>query len=136
MQLQSDISNIIIMALLHERRSRRLSTFPAGMMVTYQTNMGLASPVAATAGQGLVRFLCRGCTVLPPLSFFMDGGPIGGFKGGGSFVYGVSPGAMVFGRSSINALLKSQGLYFSCGHKTFSEIIHHMNEFPVSSERT
>ena len=103
--------------------------------MTYQTKTRSASLVAVTVGEGLIGVRC-GCSVLSPLSLFLYGGPMGGFKGGGSFVYGVSPGAGVFGRSSINALLKSQGLYFSCGHKAFSEIIHHMNEFPVSNEHT
>ena len=59
------------MALLCEPRSRGLSTFPVGMLVTYQTNTGLASLVAVTEGEGLVGVWCCGCTVLPPLSFFI-----------------------------------------------------------------
>ena len=103
--------------------------------MTYQTNTRSASLVAETVGEGLIEVRC-GCSVLSPLSLFLYGSSTGGFKGGGSFVYGVSPGAMIFGQSSINTLLKSQGLCFSCGHKAFSEIKHHMNEFPVSNEHT
>ena len=71
------------MALLCERRSGRLSTFPAGTLVTNQTNPGSASPVAVTAGEGLrpsSRVWCCGCTVLPPLTFFLYESPANGFK--------------------------------------------------------
>ena len=81
-----------------KRRSRRLSLFPAGTLVTYQTYAGSTSPVAVTAGEGLVGVWCCGCTVFPPLSFFLYGGPTGGFRGGGSFAYGVTPCAAVSGK--------------------------------------
>ena len=67
--------------------------------MTYQTYAGLTSPVAVTAGEGLVGVWSCGCTVFPPLSFFLYGGPMGGFEGGG-FAYGVMPCAAVFGKSS------------------------------------
>ena len=34
----------------------KMSTFPAGTLVTYQAYVGLTSPVAVTAGKGLVGF--------------------------------------------------------------------------------
>ena len=76
-------------------------------------NTRSASPVAVTADQGLVGARC-GCTVLNPLSLFLYGSPTSGFKGGGSFVYGVLPGTMVFGRSSINAHIN---------HKVFISVV-------------
>ena len=71
-------------------------------IVTNQTNVGSASPVAVTAVcSGCSDRSCQvrwcGCTVLPPLSFFLYGNPTGGFKRGGSFVYGVSSGTTVSG---------------------------------------
>ena len=59
--------------------------------MTYQTNTGMASSVAVTAGEGLVVVWCCGFTVLPPLSFFLYEGPTGGFQRGGSFVNDVLP---------------------------------------------
>ena len=75
--------------------------FPAGMLVTHQTNMGSANPVAVTAGECLIGVWC-GCTVLPPLSFFFCESPTGGFERGGSFVNGVSQGDVVFGKLSVD----------------------------------
>ena len=48
--------------------------------MTNQTNTGSASPVAVTAREGLVRVWCCGCTVLPPLTFFLYESPANGFK--------------------------------------------------------
>ena len=63
--------------------------------MTYQTYL-----VAVTAGEGFVGVWCCVCTVFLPLSFFLYGGPTGGFEGGGSFAYGVTPCAAVFGKCS------------------------------------
>ena len=58
----------------------RKSTFPAGTLVTYQDYAGSTSPVAVTAGKGLVGVRCCSCTVFPPLTFFLYGRPPGGFE--------------------------------------------------------
>ena len=42
--------------------------------------------------------LCCGGAVLPPLSFFLYEGSVGGFERGSSFANGVSRGAAVFGK--------------------------------------
>ena len=42
-------------------------TFPAGTLMTDQTYAGSTSPVAVTAGEGLLEVRCCGCTVFPPL---------------------------------------------------------------------
>ena len=69
----------------------KMSTFPAGTLVTCQAYAGSTSPVAVTAGKGLVGVWCCSCTVFPPLSFFFYGRPPGGFEGGGSFAYSAAP---------------------------------------------
>ena len=86
-------------ALLTKIKLRK-STFPAGTLVTYQAYVGSTSPVAVTAGKGLVGVWCCGCTVFPPLTFFLYGRPPGGFEGGGSFAYSATPCAAVFGKGS------------------------------------
>ena len=78
----------------------RKSMFPAGTLVTYQAYARSTSSVAVTAGKGLVGVWCYGCTVFPPLTFFLYGRPPGGFKGGGSFAYSATPCAAVFGEGS------------------------------------
>ena len=78
----------------------RKSTFPAGNLVTYQAYAGSTSPVAVTAGKGLVGVWWCGCTVFPPLTFFLYDRPPGGFEGGGSFAYSATPCAAVFGKGS------------------------------------
>ena len=55
--------------------------------MTYQAYAGSTSPVAVTAGKGLIGVWCFGCTVFPPLTFSLYGRPPGGFEGGGSFAY-------------------------------------------------
>ena len=72
-----------------------MSMFPGG---TLQTYAGLISPVAVTAIEGLIGVWYCGCNLFPYLSFFPYGGPTGGFEGGGSFAYGVTPCASVFGK--------------------------------------
>ena len=82
--------------------------------MTYQTYAGSTSVVAVTTGEGLVGVWCCGCTVFPPLSFFLYGGPSGGFKGGGSFVYSVTPSAAVFVKCSALKtadVARTQGLF-------------------------
>ena len=54
--------------------------FPAGTLVIYQTYAGSTSPVAVTAGEGLVGVWWYGCTVFLPLSFFLYGSPPGDSK--------------------------------------------------------
>ena len=76
----------------------KMSTFAAGTLVTYQAYAGLTSPVAVTAGKGLVGFGV--VAVFPPRSFFFYGRPPGGFEGGGSFAYSAAPCATVFGKCS------------------------------------
>ena len=78
----------------------RKSTFPAGMLVTYKAYAGSKNLVAVIAGKGLVGVWCYGCTIFPPLTFFLYGRPPVGFKGGGSFAYSVTPCAAVFGEGS------------------------------------
>ena len=68
--------------------------------MTHQNYAGSTSSVAVTAGEGLVGVCCCCCTIFSPLSFFLYGGPTGGFEGGGSFAYSVSPCAAVFGKCS------------------------------------
>ena len=67
--------------------------------MTYQTYAGSTGTIAVTVGEGLIGVWCCGCTVFPPLSFFLFGGRTGGFKGGASFAYGVTPCAAVVGKS-------------------------------------
>ena len=68
--------------------------------MTYQAYAGSTSSVAVTAGKGLVGVWCYGCTVFPPLTFFLYGRPPGGFEGGGSFAYSATPCAAAFGEGS------------------------------------
>ena len=75
--------------------------------------MGSTSPVAVTAGNGLVRVWC-GCTVFSPLSFFLYGRPPGGFEGGGSFANSVMLCAAVYGKWSplkMADVARSEGLF-------------------------
>ena len=84
--------------------------------MTYQTYAGSTSPVAVTAGKGLVGVWCCGCTVFPPLTFFLYGRPPGGFEGGGSFAYSATPCATVFGKGSplkMADVAPSKGLFWS-----------------------
>ena len=94
--------------------------------MTYQAYAGSTSPVAVTAGKGLVRVWCCGCTVFPPLTFFLYGRPPGGFKGGGNFAYSATPSAAVFGKGSplkmadvARTFLSRQCIKTSC-HFTFA----------------
>ena len=68
--------------------------------MTYQAYAGSTSPVAVTAGKGLIGDWCYSCTVFPPLPFFFYGRPPGGFEGEGSFAYSAAPCAAVFGQCS------------------------------------
>ena len=68
--------------------------------MTYQAYAGLTSPVAVTAGKGLIGVWCCSCTAFPPLSFFFHGRPPGGFEGGGSFAYSAAPCTTFFGKCS------------------------------------
>ena len=82
--------------------------------MTYQAYVGSTSPVAVTAGKGLVGVWSCGCTVFPPLTFFLYGRPPGGFKGGGSFAYSATPSAAVFGKGSplkMTDVARTKGLF-------------------------
>ena len=81
---------------------------------------GSTSPVAVTAGKGLVGVWSCGCTVFPPLTFFLYGRPPGGFEGGGSFAYSATACVAVFGKGS---LLK------------MADVVHTKGLFRVSLER-
>ena len=61
--------NVMASWLCFANEDKGLSKFPAGTPVTYQTYSGSTSPVAVTAGEGLLRVWCCGCTVFLPLSF-------------------------------------------------------------------
>ena len=94
-----------------------MSTFPAGMLVTHQAYAGSTSPVAVTAGIGLVGVWCCGCTVFSPLSFFLFGRPPGGFEGGGSFANSAMPCAAIFGKCSplkMADVARTEGLFLEC----------------------
>ena len=70
---------------------------------------GASSAVAA--GEGLVGVCSRRCTVLPPLSFFHEGGPVGVFEGGdGTAVDGVPPGFAVCGKCRPLAMVDVTGI--------------------------
>ena len=73
---------------------------PAGTLVTHQTNMGSVSPVAVTAGEGLVGVWCCGCNILPPLSFFLYVKVlrVDSKEETALLVHGVLPGATVHSR--------------------------------------
>ena len=66
--------------------------------MTHLTNRGSERLVAVIESEGLVGVYCCGCTVLPPLSFFLIEGATVGFERGGSFANGVSPEASIFGK--------------------------------------
>ena len=109
--------NLISSSLYYPGLLHKITKFPAGTLVTYQTYAGSTSPVAVTAGEGLVGVWCCGCTVLPPPSFFLYGGPPGGFEGGGSFVCSVTPSATVFGKCSplkMADVACTEGLFLEC----------------------
>ena len=92
----------------------KMSTFPAGTLVTYQAYAGSTSPVTVTAGKGLDWVWCCSCTVFPPLSFFFYGRPMGGFEGGGSFAYSAAPCAAVFGKCNplmMADVARTEGLF-------------------------
>ena len=85
--------------------------------MTYQTYAGSTSPVAVIAGEGLVGVWCCGCTVFPPLLFFLYLGPTGGFEGGDSFAYGVTPCDVVFGKCrplTMADVASTEGLLLVC----------------------
>ena len=61
--------------------------------MTDKAHAGSVGLVAVAAGEDLVGVWCRSCTVHPPLSFFLEGGPTGVLGGGNRPVDGVPPGA-------------------------------------------
>ena len=100
----------------------RKSTFPAGTLVTYHAYAGSTSLVAVTADKSLVGVWSCGCTVFPPLTFFLYGRPPGGFKGGGSIAYSATTCATVFGKGSplkMPDVACTKGLLQCCCYKTY-----------------
>ena len=94
--------------------------------MTCQAYAGPTSSVAVTAGKGLVGVWCYGCTVFPPLTFFLYGRPPGGFEGGGSFAYSATPCAAVFGEGSplkMADVARTKGLFSSPGTNVLGELM-------------
>lgn len=57
-----------------------------------------AGSFAMAAGKGLVEVWCHSCMVLPPLSFFLEGGPTGLLEERNCTVDGASPGVTACGK--------------------------------------